>query len=443
MLATQFPRASVKQCREAVGDHYSWCLKQSNLVPVGQPFHFHFLSNLAKEAGDCDWGYPLDLVEGVPLGVDSAPLACDHVWPTKEEMTKCPEDPDPGEPCSQANYTSAKEFEDAIEATFEEEKEMGLTLGPMDLETAAMICECEPEEICCGALAGIDEGDKIRTVHDGTVVKVNPWIRRNTLCKTTSPGLHDLLWARIRALQFLRTRKSRKKITVTRPAATHGADTGKKIKVTYFKADVTKAHRRIKVRKRDWKYQAASIKNQIWLNLVGTYGIASAQYYWGRLAALIVRLTYELSADFLWVMVYVDDFMLVLPEDTEEDLIVVFLLFLLMIGCPISWKKNRRGVENTWLGFAVNSHSGLAWLPDIKKDSVTEILTALEAGETFKAKKILEALGLLQWAATAPLDKTFPATNVRLGTSNSGGRPPWSTSEVPVSNCSAAAGLKA
>ena len=59
------------------------------------------------------------------------------------------------------------------------------------------------------------------------------------------------------------------------------------------------------------------------------------------MAALIIRLTYELSVDFLWVMVYVDDFMLIIPEDTEEDLIVVFLLVLLMIGCPVSWKKKQ------------------------------------------------------------------------------------------------------
>ena len=391
----------ITECRNAVGCHYKWQLDTCNERASGQPFHLLFLSNLAKDAGDIDWKYPLELDEGVPLGVDSPPLPCEHVWPTKEEMAKCPDDQEPGEPCSRENYGSAAEFENEIEATFVEEREMGLTLGPMDLETAAIICECDPGDICCGALAGIDEGDKVRTVHDGTIVNVNPWIQRNTPCKTTSPGLHDLLWARIRALQFLRTKKSRRQITEIRPAATHGADNGKKIRVTFFKADVTKAHRRIKVRRKDWKYQAAKVKNQVWLNLVGTYGIASAQYYWGRLAALVVRLIYELSADFLWVMVYVDDFMLILPEDTEEDLIVVFLLFLLMIGCPISWKKNKRGVENIWLGFSVNSHTGLAWLPEAKKRAVSLILEALESGELFKAKKILESLGLLQWTATA------------------------------------------
>jgi hypothetical protein len=266
------PEKFIDSCRQAVGLHYGWTWDTCSSVSDGQPFNLYLLSNIAKQAGDCDWSYPLDLVEGVPLGVDSPPLPCDHVWPTKEEMAKSSEDQEPDPPCSHDNYTSAAEFASQIEATFEEEKEIGPTLGPMDLATAAVICGCEPEEICCGSLAAIDEGDKVRTVHDGTIINVNPWIQRNTLCKTTSPGLQDLLWARIRALQFLRSKKTRKNITVERPPATSGADKGPQTKVTFFKADVTKAHRRIKVQRKDWKYQAASISDQIWLNLVGTTG---------------------------------------------------------------------------------------------------------------------------------------------------------------------------
>ncbi len=131
------PQEFIRECRTAVGSHYQWPQSIYSDIPSGQPFLLHMVSGLGKEAGDCDWAYPLDLVEGVPLGVDSPPLPCEHVWPTKEEMAKCSEDQEPEEPRSHDNYTSATEFEDEIEATFEEEKEMGLTLGPMDLETAA------------------------------------------------------------------------------------------------------------------------------------------------------------------------------------------------------------------------------------------------------------------------------------------------------------------
>ncbi len=46
---------------------------------------------------------------------------------------------------------------------------------------------------------------------------------------------------------------------------------------TIFKSDVSKAHRRCKVRSKDWKYQVAKILHEYWVNMVGTYGIASAQ----------------------------------------------------------------------------------------------------------------------------------------------------------------------
>ena len=44
-----------------------------------------------------------------------------------------------------------------------------------------------------------------------------------------------------------------------------------------LKADVTKAHRRVKVTREGWKYQVAQINGSWWINKVGTYGMASAQ----------------------------------------------------------------------------------------------------------------------------------------------------------------------
>ena len=62
--------------------------------------------------------------------------------------------------------------------------------------------------------------------------------------------------------------------------------------------DVSKAHRRVKVRRQDWGFQACRIEEgKVWVNCVGTYGIASAGYWWSRLAgALLIRLFYYLLA---------------------------------------------------------------------------------------------------------------------------------------------------
>ena len=79
-----------------------------------------------------------------------------------------------------------------------------------------------------------------------------------------------------------------------------------------LKADVTKAHRRIKVLQKDWKYQVACIQNRWWVNRVGTYGMASAQLYWGRKASLVLRLLYYIFPQVDWHLVFVDDYCWVL-----------------------------------------------------------------------------------------------------------------------------------
>ena len=79
-----------------------------------------------------------------------------------------------------------------------------------------------------------------------------------------------------------------------------------------LKADVTKAHRRIKVLQKDWKYQVACIQNRWWVNRVGTYGMASAQLYWGRQASLVLRLLYYIFPQVDWHLVFVDDYCWVL-----------------------------------------------------------------------------------------------------------------------------------
>ena len=43
-----------------------------------------------------------------------------------------------------------------------------------------------------------------------------------------------------------------------------------------------KAHRRVKILPEDWRFQVAELEGEWWINKVGTYGMASAQLYWGR-----------------------------------------------------------------------------------------------------------------------------------------------------------------
>ena len=82
--------------------------------------------------------------------------------------------------------------------------------------------------------------------------------------------------------------------------------------------------------------------------------MASAQSYWGRLAALLLRVLYALFPQVDWNFVFVDDFLWLLRSEGAVNLAVALLATLLALGTPLSWKKTHLAEVNTWLGFVVH-----------------------------------------------------------------------------------------
>ena len=86
-----------------------------------------------------------------PTGGHGPTLASPGIWPLKKE----PEFQELPHPTNRGNYPSADHFSELI--------------GPLTKVEAAARCGCNMEDFCPGPLAGIDEGDKIRTIYDGSV----------------------------------------------------------------------------------------------------------------------------------------------------------------------------------------------------------------------------------------------------------------------------------
>ena len=175
-----------------------------------------------------------------------------------------------------------------------------------------------------------------------------------------------------------------------------------------LKADVTKAHRRIKVLPKDWKYQVACIQNRWWVNRVGTYGMASAQLYWGRKASLVLRLLYYIFPQVDWHLVFVDDYCWVLRCSRADWDATAILATLLALGVPLSWKKTALSPINTWLGFVVDPITPCVLLAPVKHVIILATLKRLAQGDIFTSKEVEQALGRIQWATSAcPLTKPF------------------------------------
>ena len=87
----------------------------------------------------------------------------------------------------------------------------------------------------------------------------------------------------------------------------------------------------------------AKLEDEWWINKVGTYGMASPQLYWGRLASALLRLLYHVYPMVDWGFVFVDDFCWLLRKSLAGPLTSAILLFLVAFGCPLSWKKTAIG----------------------------------------------------------------------------------------------------
>ena len=139
--------------------------------------------------------------------------------------------------------------------------------------------------LAIAALGVVEEKEKIRVVHDAShKVHVNHRIKVRDQIRC--PGAGDIR-------------------TILRERVSAG------VKSFGIMGDVSKAHRRVKVREQDWGYQACQLEaGKIWINKVGTYGIASAGYWWARFAAAtLVRLCHYLAGNrhLLDILLYVDD----------------------------------------------------------------------------------------------------------------------------------------
>ena len=173
-----------------------------------------------------------------------------------------------------------------------------------------------------------------------------------------------------------------------------------------LKADVTKAHRRIKIHQEDWKFQVAHIGDEWWVNKVGTYGMASAQLYWGRMAALLLRIVYAVFPGIDWGFVFVDDFAWLIREPQSAIYSTAILVLLLSLGTPLSWKKTVLNPVNTWLGFVIDPTGPIVQMATDKNSLVINLLDKLAAGDVFTLKDLEKGMGRLQWATSAcPLTK--------------------------------------
>ena len=153
------------------------------------------------------------------------------------------EDIEPGANVAE-NYKSFGPHAQAVKALFAEEEKLGWMVEMSEDEAKTKY----GDRLFIAALGVVEEKAKIRVVHDG------------------SNGVH--INHRIRVLDQVRCPGAGEIRTIMKDRAERG------LRSFSILGDVSKAHRRIKIRESGWGYQACQLEpGTVWLNKVGTYGM--------------------------------------------------------------------------------------------------------------------------------------------------------------------------
>ena len=109
-------------------------------------------------------------------------------------------------------------------------------------------------------------------------------------------------------------------------------------------ADVTEAHRQVPIHPDDWHLLGCQVSpgGDVFVNTVGTFGIASASYYWSRVAAAVGRLVQYLSAytSTSWHMLVADDYLLESGGPEYRTGLLLFFVLCAVVVVPFIVAQN-------------------------------------------------------------------------------------------------------
>eukprot|EP00438_Fugacium_kawagutii_P030206 Skav207292 [mRNA] locus=scaffold434:298126:309294:- [translate_table: standard] len=337
-----------------------------------QPFFLHALAQSLREIGDPD----VDIIDTDPASCFASGVHLGHLVPLgptpqvfRPKLKEATYD--------ESEWQPEAEAERVLEQQFSDEEAAG-RMVPISLAEAKRQYPGDSLRIAAQGILEKPDGT-YRIVHDGTHgVQLNNAIR--VLDKMDNPGPRELAC-----------------IMDTSIAADERV-------VFAVNADISKAHRRVRVRREDWGVQAAKTSKRsdtIWLNKVGTFGVASAAFWWARLMGLIGRLTLGVSLrDWLFILTFVDDLHIAVGGPHRWLTFWRVLACLEMVGVPFSYHKFTGGFQLDYVGFWMDYSRFEIGMSDRRTSWLVKFVDELEtSGWLVNVRRFQEFHGRLGFAS--------------------------------------------
>ena len=340
----------------------------ASLIPAGQPLRLHLLQALATSIGDHDAALCDILAVGVPTGV-LRPIQPSGIWRTHES-----------EPSIEAEQLL---WHDGNWSSAEDKPDIALQLMLHEVEQGWVeeIHGGMPEAVqrwgplvAVGKLGVVDSPGKApRLIGDSSCSNANS--QSCIMDKAECPTILNLA-ASLGQL---------------------GLDTSQ---VSFLSLDVSAAHKQVLVRPEERGLSLFRVQHRLFCYKTCHFGAKWSAYWWGRLGALVLRVTKQIIFFAHCGLLYVDDFIWCFPTNMCTPLSLLVCAVLSILGLPMSWHKLAVGSSVTWVGFALRLSSGLfASLPGPKLAALREGLKKLGSPAKKVSRRLVSAvIGLLVWA---------------------------------------------
>ena len=344
----------------------------------GQPFFLRLMRELLKFADDVDRDFLLQGEQGFPVGVLNPLPRTPHVY-EEQNHWKLEVDPSMTEEVWRSNYQSVEPHVEFVREHFAEECAEGL----MERLTLDEAKAKYGSKIAISSLAVLVEDNhqgKKRVIHDATHgTKVNNRIKCRD--KVRSPSAREK--------QYILAYYQKKGATIFS-----------------LVGDISKAHRRFLHSPSERGLLACRIlptDHHIYVNRVGTFGVACASYWWSRIAGSGVRLIHELLGPEMPIelLIFADDVESLGANAGGRRGITLSFLFLSVLGFPFKWAKQRGGLRVEWIGLFTDYPTYRLGLSPKRAMWMREWVQDLAKSGTTTAKHFEQGLGRLGFSALA------------------------------------------
>ena len=277
------------------------------------------------------------------------------------------------------NYRSATEHLDKVKHHIEQDIKKGWIVE-MSKEEAERKFGDELQIASLGAVPKDPQWSDVRVVHDGTHgIQVNSRISQPN--RMEFPQFDDLQSV-LRAFQL---------------------DEPRPKMLCAF--DIKSAHRLIPIQPEDWGLLAFRLEESgpVYCNTVGTFGVASASFWWGRVAGTLFRVLHKVLPweALFYLLLFADDGLILAGGEDYHRYILGAFIYLELMEVPLSWKKTRGGFTTEWIGYTVDLNSWTLGVSPRKVDWLSEWVKTTNAEGRILGRDFRAGLGRMGFLAGA------------------------------------------